>query len=445
MVPDLPAGDVLAVAPELVSRLTGIVRELQMFVKDVTEPARPFLFTAKLADHRFLGKESEELRVCSGKGMTLDQARAGALGEAIERYAASCWDAREVIQARRDQLGTASLDPRRLVLYREDQYGELPYAPYRDESVLGWVPARSLVTDRSIMVPAMAVFTSYNSRSGDEFLFPVTSNGLAAGSTLCEAVLAATLEVLERDAFMIAWLNRLPGRPADPQRHPDPEVADLCETYRRRGVELRLHRLATDHPCHVFAALGLQTDGGVGPAVVVGLGADLDPCRASRRALMEVAQIRPALRRRMREPDQQRRLAELVADPHGVSRLQDHDLLYASPEMVRGFDFLEGGAPFPLEAGATAVADPAAKLAALVAFFRAQGWDLLYIDLTPPELGALSLHAARVIIPDFQPIDFGWRERRLGGDRLYELPWKLGLVPQRTNRERLNSDPHPIS
>src|SRR5271157_2890434 len=117
-------------------------QELEMFVKDVTEPARPFLFTARLADHRFLGKESAEQRVCSGKGMTLDQARAGALGEAIERYAASCWDAREVIQARRDQLGTAALDPRRLVLYREDQYADLPYAPYRDESVLGWVPAR---------------------------------------------------------------------------------------------------------------------------------------------------------------------------------------------------------------------------------------------------------------------------------------------------------------
>ena len=138
-------------------------------------------------------------------------------------------------QARRDELGTAALDPRSLVLYRENQYADLPYAPYRDESVLGWVPARSLVTDRSIMVPAMAVFTSYNVRMTDEFLFPVTSNGLAAGPTLCEAVLAATLEVLERDAFMITWLNRLPGRPADPQSHPDPEVAELCESYRRRG------------------------------------------------------------------------------------------------------------------------------------------------------------------------------------------------------------------
>ena len=147
----------------------------------------------------------------------------------------------------------------------------------------------------------------------------------------------------------------------------------------------------------------------------------------------------------MRQPDQKRRLAELLTDPHEVSQLQDHDLLYASSEMIRAFDFLEGGPPFPLELGATAAAKPVAKLAALVAYFRAQGQDMLYIDLTPPDLGPFSLHAARVIIPDFQPIDFGWRERRLGGERLYELPRNLGLAPQRTNPERLNPDPHPIS
>jgi ribosomal protein S12 methylthiotransferase accessory factor len=76
---------------------------------------------------------------------------------------------------------------------------------------------------------------------------------------------------------------------------------------------------------------------------------------------------------------------------------------------------------------------------------RVRGADLLYIDLTPPDLAPYSLHAARVIIPDFQPIDFGWRERRLGGDRLYQLPRSLGLAASRTTPEGLNPDPHPIS
>jgi ribosomal protein S12 methylthiotransferase accessory factor len=442
---DRPAGDLLAAAPALVSRRTGLVREFRPVAKDVGEPARPFLFSARLANHRFLGKDSDDQRICSGKGMSLEQAKAGALGEAVERYAAGCWDPSEVIYARRGQLDGEALDPRRLVLYRAEQIEGLPYVPYGEESVLGWVPARSLLTGRRVYVPALAVFLSYDIRSPHEYLFPVTSNGLASGPTLRDAVLAAACEVIERDAFLIAWLNRLPGQRLDPRSHPDPGVLELCEAHARRGVAMELYRLPTDHPCHVHMALGVQSREGEGPAVVVGLGADLDPLVAARKALLEVAQIRPALRRRLRQPDVRRRLAELVADPRLVASLQDHDLLYAAPESAGAFAFLHGSPAAPLAAGPDPPVDPAGKLRALVDHFRIAGGELLYVNLTPADLEALGLHAARVIIPDFQPIDFGWKERRLGGERLYELPRRLGLAPARTTPEQLNPAPHPIS
>ena len=56
-----------------------------------------------------------------------------------------------------------------------------------------------------------------------------------------------------------------------------------------------------------------------------------------------------------------------------------------------------------------------------------------------------NLFTARAIIPGFQPIDFGWKERRLGGPRIYELPVTLGLLRQPNTLETLNPDPHPIA
>jgi hypothetical protein len=50
-----------------------------------------------------------------------------------------------------------------------------------------------------------------------------------------------------------------------------------------------------------------------------------------------------------------------------------------------------------------------------------------------------------VILPGFQPIDFGWKERRLGGARLYRLPFDLGLRPTMTDWDDLNDDPHPLA
>lgn len=440
--PGAARGDPLAAEADLVSRRTGVVRELRPVHKDIGEPVLPYVFGAELANHRF-GEEERALRTCSGKGNTLADARRSTLGEAVERYSGACWDGGEIDHARRAELHGESLDPRELVLFAPEQYDNLPYAPYREQSVLGWVGGRSLVSDARVWLPAIGVLMYYATGTADEYLCPITSNGLAAGPTLLEAVLAAALEVLERDAYMIAWLHRLPCRRADPWTHPHAEVRDICEAYRRRGVEVGLWRLPSDHPAAIFLALAVQADG-VGPAVVAGLGADLDPARAACKAVLEVGQVRPSMRQRMRDPEIAIKIEELVAAPRRVSEHTDHDLLYASPRMAGAFDFL---LERPVEETAWTAGDlaPAAALTTLVEHFRASGGDLLYYDLTPPDMRQLRLHTARVVIPGFQPIHFGRRERRLGGARLYDLPVQLGITPQRASPDGLNSDPHPLA
>jgi ribosomal protein S12 methylthiotransferase accessory factor len=307
------------------------------------------------------------------------------------------------------------------------------------------VPARALASGDRVWVPALAVFLTYPPASPGEYLCPVTSNGLAAGATRAGAVLAAALEVVERDAFMATWLHRFPCDAVDPAAHPDAEVRGLHELYRRRGVELRLFRLPADHSVPVYAAVGFQEGRGDGPAAVVGMGADLDGARAARKALLEVAQIRPALRRRMRTPAARKRRDELVEDPHRVDALEDHDLLYADPRALGAFEFLldrpvarthDWGPPPP--------AEPGERLSRLVAELGGAGHDVLYVDLTPPDLLPLHLYTVRALVPAFQPIDFGWNERRLGGTRLYELPGRLGLAPG-VAPGTLNDAPHPVS
>ncbi|MCB0209276.1 MAG: hypothetical protein KDJ52_08100, partial [Anaerolineae bacterium] len=65
--------------------------------------------------------------------------------------------------------------------------------------------------------------------------------------------------------------------------------------------------------------------------------------------------------------------------------------------------------------------------------------------LTPPHIAALKLFTARAIIPGFQPIYFGYKERRLAVNRLYQLPHQLGLTASLATPQTLNCDPHPLS
>jgi len=438
-------GNLPNVAPKLISARTGIVKSLQRIEKDASEPTRPYIYHVELANFGFSEKDFKQESGISGKGMTLEEAQSSALGEAIEEYSGCRWDSPEVVYGRRDDFEGEILNPRRLVLYAPDQYPNLTYAPYDDDAKMGWVHARSLISGNMVWVPAVAVFMNYQVEIGPERICPITSNGLATGPTLLDAILKATLEVLERDSFMISWLNRLPCQRISPHNHPQDEIVELCEAYSRRQVEMQLYLLPTDHPCHVFAALGVQAGNADGPAVMAGLGADLDPIRAARQALLEVAQARPVLRRLLRHPDVSQRMKELVADPRLVSTIEDHELLYASTRSSNAFNFMFSSSQTAFTWEPKLPESPADKLQRLIDHFSSKGWDLIYYNLTSPDMEEMGLYTARVIVPDFQPIDFGWKERRLGGERLYDFPRLIGLSTRRVTQQELNPDPHPLA
>lgn len=439
-----PPTDILALAPRLLSKRTGIIDTASLYLKDAGEPVLPYIYCVSPGNHRFRPKETEPDMNCSGKGMTLDAARAGALGEAVERYSSDWLDPDEVVYGRQGDLDGPSVDPRALVLYTPEQYTRLPYAPYQESTVLGWVRARSLVTDARVYVPAQMAFMGYDIASPAEYLIASNSNGMAAGATLAHAILAATYEVLERDAFLITWYNRLPTTRIDPAIHPDADIRHLCQAYARRQVEIQLHRLPTDHPCAVFMALGLQAPGTDGPMVIVGLGADLDPVRAARKAILETGQIRPSYRQTLRRASNQARVAELIADPMQVNDMHDHGLLYASPLMRPALAFLTMRPVVSPDWTSADAGSPAANLARLVAWCRETDQDLLYYNLTPPDMARLGLHTVRAILPGFQPMAFGAQEARLAGTRLYELPYRLGFTAAPTTLADLNPDPHPL-
>lgn len=425
-----PAPDLLDLTPQLLSPLLGVIHSLQ-----ITSPAQPTLASAELANHRFANFLPPGQRMCGGKGLAPAEALRSALGEAAERYSASSWDPRQIRYARAADLPGPALDPRELVLFAPEQYTHLPFAPYTGENVLGWARWRALVGGNEVFVPALATFLYYQPRAPEENLFPGSSNGLAAGPSLRSAVLGAACEVLERDAFTTMWLHRLPCERIDPLNHPDAAVAAFCAEEERRGISTLLFRLPTDHPCHVFLALGLSENPSE-PATTVGLGASMHAADAARKALLEAAQVRVSLRHLLQQAAAQARAATLARAPQLVATLEDHALLYARREARSALDFLltRPLTPYSWPHG------PADELAALVAHLRASGNDLLFHNLTPPDMAALGIYTARAIIPGYQPIDFGWGGTRLGGTRLFELPQRLGMASA-----GLNLFPHPFA
>src|ERR1700733_11029189 len=126
----------------------GIVRGL---ADTPLAPDDPKLFhvAAQTAD-------SEPLfgRSCIGQnggcGLTREIARAGAIGEAIERYAAAAYDESALISATYRELedrGIEALPPESIPLYSERQYERpgFPYERFHADTCVRWTWGTSLV------------------------------------------------------------------------------------------------------------------------------------------------------------------------------------------------------------------------------------------------------------------------------------------------------------
>jgi ribosomal protein S12 methylthiotransferase accessory factor len=261
----------------------------------------------------------------------------GAIGEALERYCAYQENPDAVFRATASDLGKAAISPADFVLYSDRQYS-LPgfkYAKPDVQTAMGWTRAVELPAGSEAFVPASLVYLYFNTEGPDGYFCPPTSNGLAAGPSLDSAVLSGLYELIERDAFLITWMNRLAVPRVDYSSRAG-SVARSRSHYARFGVEALFYDITTDIGVPVMMAMAVDRSGD-GPAVVVGLGCHLNPGVALKKALMEVCQVRPSQSIKFAKSSP----AETLKAYSDVKTLEDHAGFAAIPGNLHEFDFVE--------------------------------------------------------------------------------------------------------
>lgn len=422
----------------LVSRRSGLIREISPQGRGPEEPCPPHLWTATLAHYDFQNA-SRTQRLNAGKGRTEAEAKLSALGEAIERYSAYHWDPARV------RVGLArpgAITPADCVLHSAAQYAAgLTYPQWSPEVETSWITGVELSTGAPVEVPAALVYLVSPTPRREDHVTAITSNGLAAGADLTRAIIGGLQELIERDALMITWANRLP---ATLIRTPDRGcmAAAIIRQYARYGVKVRLLLLATDQAASVVMAIADNPDPR-DAARLIGMGCDLDPVVAVDKAVFELCQARPSMAARMQAANPTERLKRY----EDVRDLDDHPLFHAIPAHGAEFDFLfASGQVVALEDLAPQQPrTPDETLAQIVGGLTRTGLRAAYVDITAPDIAPLGPRAVRCIAPGLQPIHFGYGEGRYGGRRLFEAPVNWGLRTAPLDEAALNPAPHPLA
>jgi ribosomal protein S12 methylthiotransferase accessory factor len=429
------------IATDLIDDQVGIVRLAGAAPRQPGSPSF-FHYWALAADTRAFAEQHNFART-GGAAEDPDRALAKAIGEAVERYCAAIYTQEELPLRTADEAEFPVVEPATFALNSAAQYAEEGFwlVPFERETAVRWTPAVDGVSGETRYVPAAMVYVPYyyEPDRGEPAIAQPISTGLSCHASFHEAAAVSLGEVVERDAFTIVWQAKIaPPRIAV---HTLPAaLGRLHGRFGSAGFDVTLFDITLDNRIPTVLAVSRHRSPEC-PAVVVAASASLDPARATRGALEELAHTGHYCQEIVRElprlaPDADARRTVVDQESH-LNYWCDHAnaagigfLFAASTEIA--YDELEG-------AGTGSAADDLRELCRRIA---ATGHRPLLCDLTTPDVADLGLAVVRAVVPGYHPLVSGHRYRALGGRRLWEVPQRLGhrgISPRHGD----NPLPHP--
>jgi ribosomal protein S12 methylthiotransferase accessory factor len=420
-----------------VSAITGVVRVLQRAAGAVDGVIHAYLASNNGARrHSSLSELRTSLGSTSGgKGATDVQARASGLCEALERTSGIFRGDEPRRKARLKDLGEAAIVPNACMLFSDRQYQERGtwnaktsrphHVPVRfdEEAEVDWTPVWSLTRRQQRYLPTAFCYYGYPFPTEGAYC-AACSNGNAAGNTLEEAILQGLLELIERDSVALWWYNRARRPGVDLDSFDDPYLRRLRSFLRGRGRDLWALDLTADLQVPAFAALSHRTEQLPGH-LLYGFGAHLDPHIALLRAVTELGQMLA-----YRLPEEANPPVEAPLDDRDTRNWLDTTTLANQPYLTPA----EGTPPRRASDFRRCWSDDLREdVRSCQVLVERHGMEMLVLDQTRSDIG---LPVVKVIVPGLRHF---WA--RFAPGRLYDVPVRLGWLPQPLAEEELNPVP----
>lgn len=340
----------------------------------------------------------------------------------------------------REALRKGALDPDLVVGHTRQDRAAHPYLSYSPDSTFLWAEAWSYADNKRKLIPAQLFSRAWfraavEEKKQEPIIRELVSTGLAAGQTFEEAVLRGFLEVIERDAFMVSYLNELTLPRLDLERlaEDDHELRKVLASFDRYLLEPHAVLLLSDFGIPVVWGILLDRTG-KGPAVCVGAKASFSLREALLGALSEslAVHIGERWRKKTELPEKTRFGRE--------SRL----VWWALPEQLPRIEpFLKGPVVVPAaekELQTLERASAQERLSYVIERCRAKGYDALAVDMSRAECNTTNIKVAFTLIPQLQPLHLNERHPFFEGERLSSVPKQFGYEP----RKETFKEPHPF-
>lgn len=307
------------------------------------------------------------------------------------------------------------------------------------ESLYLWVRGRSHSRAQEVWMPAQAVSAASEVRErmhkkAEPRIRHLVTTGLATHVDEISALLSGALEIIERDAYMIMWLNQLTLPRLDPRSlaHTNATLEKLLADCDRYRLKPHFVRLITDVPAFAVCAVVEDLTGNA-PKYTLGLRADRDLAAAAQKALCE------ALRARQRTRGSKH--LKPIVDKSEVT----HDMrleYWAQDDAWKKLSFLIAGDVEKPRKEAWEQDDTKAHWERIVQWCKTTGYECASVSMTSSAANCTPWSVEMVVMPQLHPLYYSEAHPHLGGDRLVSVPKKFGYTPRSAP---FIDEPHPFT
>lgn len=381
------------------------------------------------------GENEDTLASASGISFDKTKALLRVLGETIERYSLGGISDEKFIYNSFNELKALSklaINPATLIAFSDKKR----YVSNLNKKDLHWVEGKSLTSKKEILVPAQLIYAPYLHQDSEPLIRFSISTGAAAGETLNDALYRGICEIIERDAFMIVYLNKVPSPQINLSSIGDRNIKQIINTLKRYKLEPIVLDLTTDLKIPVFAAITLDKTG-LGPAVSVGLKAGFDIKETIVGAVEESLMMRSWIRDKFIYTNPKYKRGKEVIT------IEDRAHFWFPVSSIKYLDFWLKNENFK-KINMKMADVPADKLEEALKLLKMNRMETIYLDITDKEIKRYGFVVVKVIIPQLHPLYLDERYPYLGGDRLYNMPVKMGILEKPNKKNQLNKIPHPF-
>lgn len=343
-----------------------------------------------------------------GKGLSPEQAFLSGSFELIERICADYYGDVEMVRASYREVRDMAVNVEARIGTVYCDYG---LDRFDANMPIDWVWGYSLSTQRPLLVPASMVYLTKNLFLGN--FHPTTSGGLAAGTSMEDAILQGLYETIEHDSWMIYQANALTPSRVRPESIPESSLQEIIKKIQHAGYRVIINYLRNDLDIPVFRTWLVNEKDYVNFACC-GYGANLDPLTALSRSLTEAKLSAPSLKRQENLCFQSHSTADLILNKSSVFSLYQFMQTDVFPERSYiDFHDIKNHSTGSIEE----------DLQKTVQFIQnnIEQADIIFVNLTQK---VFNIPVVKIIAVGIQSF---FKPIQCTQDRLFSMPQKIGL------------------